>query len=76
MFKTFFDENFARTCNYNDIMTLQDLFEAFRMWSMNTYNNTNNMPSIHALRTFMNRILKHNRKGYVGIVNKKIENMD
>lgn len=76
MFKTFFDENFALTYNYNDIITFQELFEAFRAWYMNIYKNTKNMPSNNALHTFMNRIVKHNRKGYVGIVNKMIVNMD
>jgi hypothetical protein len=57
----------------------KELFEAFRVWYMSTYKtykNTKNMPSNNALRTFMNRIVKHNRKGYVGIVNKMIVNMD
>ena len=73
MFKTFFDDNFVLTYNYRDTMTFQELFEAFRMWYRCTYNNMpKNMPSNNELRTFMDKIVKHNRKGYVGIVNKNV----
>ena len=75
MFKTFFDDNFVLTYKHDDKMTFQEVFEAFRMWYNNTYDNTTIMPSNNALRTFMDKFVEHNHKGYVGIANKNIVNM-
>lgn len=75
LFKTFFDDNFVLTYNYRDTMSFQELFEAFRMWYRLSCTEKD-MPSNNALRTFMDKIVKHNHKGYVGIVNKNIVNMD
>ena len=72
IFKKFLNDNFIRTSNPDDVIIFHEMYAAFRMWYNNTYNNTKNMPSNNALRTFMDKIVEHNHKGYVNIANKSV----